>query len=54
MFWVSSLISAQTLHFIFFGDTNDEKNGKEVMLSYNYFKNDFLGAIRENTNLKIK
>ena len=54
MFWVSGLLSAQTLHFIVFGDTNDEKNGKEVMLSYNYFKNDFLGAIRENTSLKIK
>lgn len=54
MFWVSGILSAQTLHFIFFGDTDDERNGKEVMLSYNYFKNDFLGAIRENTSLKIK
>lgn len=54
LFWVSGLLSAQTLHFIFFGDTDDERNGKEVMLSYNYFKNDFLTEIRENTSLKIK
>ena len=51
MFWVSGILSAQTLHFIFFGDTDDERNGKEVMLSYNYFKNDFLTEIRENTSL---
>ena len=54
MVCVGNLLPAQTLHFVFFGDTDDKRNGKEVILSYDYFKNDFLTEIRENTSLKIK
>ena len=54
IFWVNCIISAQTLHFVFFGDTDDDRIGEEVRLSYNYFKNELLPDIRENTSLTVR
>lgn len=54
MFWACGLLPAQTLHFIFFGDTDDKGIGSESKRTYNYFRNEFLPEIRENTNLAVK
>ena len=40
MILVGILLPAQTLHFVFFGDTDDDRIGDEARLSYNYFKNE--------------
>lgn len=51
---LGSILHAQTLHFIFFGDTDDERIGNEARLSYDYFRDEFLPNIRDNTNLTVK
>ena len=52
--WVGNFLPAQTLHFVFFGDTDDDRIGEEAKLSYNYFKNELLPDIRENTSLTVR
>lgn len=52
--WIGGSLPAQTLHFILFGDTNDDRIGAEATLSYYYFKDKLLPKIRNNTDLNIK
>lgn len=46
-------LSAQTLHFILFADTEDESIGKGVMESKNYLCNTLMPTIRRKTDLDV-